>query len=338
MKHILSLILVSILVFTMASPILGAIHDNQDDFLYHGNGPTGRMIDSLTLIDNDIWFSADLDVPSFQFRLDTAQSQPTLYSIREYQNDQMFGNLNYLTQEGLKNARFSYLANSGFFLGLDYYPESNMDPVVTSMISPGYRFDFPGNQGYLALSADYRVEVPQDPQTVGYDLDFKCFFQNMKIVTQIYRLIAQFTQEIPDLNSPPPPGHNNFLIDLELDYKYSEELTLGTRLNGNSGGNTANSSSYEAGFTWIKPSFVLNGKFGRDLLKNSYRTIGGDYKLGKYFLGVKYHRAFGMEHPNITYSLTGVEKDSKMSITCTQCPGTPQSWNLIYIIKPYEGF
>lgn len=103
------------------------------------------------------WYTLEADKPSaaLQGRLGGKRN---LFEAEYYQNDQTFINLSYNAPANNDAGTFlkgSYLWDNGWFggLGLGLLPFGGGDTTQLTL-SPGYRYNFPGNAGYLAASLD----------------------------------------------------------------------------------------------------------------------------------------------------------------------------------------
>ncbi len=226
MKRLILLTLLLTLTLLFPGNTLAAVHNFTGDFTnyYLNNGFVAPQFNGLSF---DGWYTIDKDSPGATVRA-LFPKNDSYWGIEYYQNDQHFANLNYFDDDTVTSFQGSYLFDIGLFVGVDY---ADHDGDTQGIISPGYRYAFGGDKGYIAASVDYALSgdltkrfAKDDSGIVDYDLDFKYFTDNLKVYGQLLipndDMIGPLNQFISD----------DPILDLAANYRLNENYVVGGAL------------------------------------------------------------------------------------------------------------
>lgn len=292
MKNILRLLIILLLLVFGSTGALGATH---------------HLGERLT---TDTWYSITPINPYWQLFFNTrADSRAFSAGGEIFLDDQTFFWLNSskVYRFELSELSGSYLFESGFFIGFDYYKTPNSH---VSLISPGYRFSF-NEDSYLAFSLDY--ESSSDiHQVAGYDVDLCYYFKSAKLSGEVYR-----------------PKAGDTSIYIEVAFSPAEGWVIGLDY-------TNIDNTYSAGFTYTHNPMIIDFQFyNEDDYDDSYK-LSGMFDISEHCsLGLEYQKYNDSSDPKVTLKFKFAANNANLKLFYTP---ENDSWDTSYGIAWYANF
>jgi hypothetical protein len=200
MNKLLTFIILSCLTLLSFGSVLAAPHNFRSDF-YH---PYFDSRDNSYYQENllgsfENWYYIEKNAPATTLR-GSFSDYFKVYGAEYFKNDQTFVNLSYtifefydISDSKITNLKGSYLFDNNFFVGLTHQ-NFNFDSSSASLtyFSPGYRFNFPSDSGYLTVSLDYyaggdgdhNVKVA-DPDVLDYEINGRYYIDRSRFYGQV---------------------------------------------------------------------------------------------------------------------------------------------------------
>lgn len=226
------------------------------------------------------------------------------FDLEYFKNDQTFADF---TSAKIQNdtetfIQGSYLFEPGFFVGVESISRKNQ--TITTTIAPGYRYNF-NKKNYAAASFDY-TSSQNTTEITNFEIEGKYYEKNLKS----YGSLSFPKNQSTELNG-------------ELDYKISNDLTVGGYLNSYDGTTTIFfGGTY---FTVVNKGnkLIIDGMLGSGANTTIFQLSGMYNPVEKFNIGGEFVSSNGSQLTlKANYTLQKVKLVFKYALQSSNIPST----------------